>query len=101
LVPCISTDAIQALLLLSLEMWQSVQCLVSVARTVCGTNVLNECPLKPSADTVCCWEYTHSRVPFCEPTSTAQVDRAGEMRLPEVVPSWASMKTSSRIVWKL
>src|SRR5687767_12903381 len=95
------SDAIQALLSFALETWQSVQCLVSVDRTVWGTNVLNECPLKPSAETVCCWEYTHSRWPFCEPTSTAHVERAGESRLPAVVPSWASMNTSSRIVWKL
>ena len=86
---------------LALDTWQSVQYLVSVARTVWGTNVLNECPLNPSADTVCCCEYTHSRWPFCEPTSTAQVERAGDRRLPAVVPSTASMKTSSRIVWKL
>ena len=56
LVPCISSCAIKALLSLALETWQSVQCLVSVARTVWGKNVLNACPLKPSADTVCCWE---------------------------------------------
>ena len=54
LVPWSSTLAIQALLSPSAETWQSVHCLVSFARTVCGTNVLNACPLKPSADTVCC-----------------------------------------------
>ena len=46
--------AIQALLSLRSEMWQSSQALVSFARTVCGTNVLNAVPLKPSAETVCC-----------------------------------------------
>ena len=100
-MPCISTEAIQALLSLLFDTWQSAQYLVSVARTVWGANVLKEWPLRPSAETVCCWEYTHSRVPFCEPTSTAHVERAGEMRLPAVVPSCASMNTSSRIVWKL
>ena len=54
LVPCSSTLAIHALLSPSAETWQSVHCLVSFARTVCGTKVLNAWPLKPSADTVCC-----------------------------------------------
>src|SRR5688572_26782129 len=96
-----STEAIHALLSLAFDTWQSTQRLVSVARTVWGTKVLNEWPLSPSADTVCCCEYTHSRLPFWEPTSTAQVERAGDSRPPAVVPSRASMKTSSRIVWKL
>jgi hypothetical protein len=37
-----SSEAIQALLSFAFDTWQSVQCLVSVARTVWGTNVLNE-----------------------------------------------------------
>ena len=37
------------------ETWQSVQPLVSLARTVCGTKVLKACPLKPSDEIVCCW----------------------------------------------
>ena len=45
---------IQALLSRAAETWQSVQVFVSRARTVCGTNVENACPLKPSAETVCC-----------------------------------------------
>src|SRR2546428_9938979 len=96
-----SSCAICALLSLRDDTWQSEHVLVSVARTVCGTNVLKAWPLKPSAEIVCCCEYTHSRVPFWEPTSTAHVERAGDRRLPAVVPSWASMNTSSRIVWKL
>src|SRR2546425_12248187 len=81
-------------------MWHSVQVFVSVARTVWGTKVLKACPLNPSAATVCCCEYTHSRFWFWEPTSTAQEERAGEMRCFITVGSMASMNTSSRIVWK-
>jgi hypothetical protein len=55
-VPCIKSCAIQALLLLSFATWQSVQPFVSVARTVCGTCVENDWPLKPSAEMVCCCE---------------------------------------------
>ena len=54
-VPCRSSCAIQALLSLARETWQSVQPLVSFARTVWGTKVLKAWPLKPSAETVCCW----------------------------------------------
>ena len=54
LVPCSITFAIHALLPPSAATWQSVHVFVSVARTVCGTNVLNAWPLNPSADTVCC-----------------------------------------------
>ena len=54
-VPWSSSCAIHALLSLARETWQSVQPLVSLARTVCGTKVLKACPLKPSAETVCCW----------------------------------------------
>ena len=36
LVPCSSSCAIQALLSLSRETWQSVQVRVSLVRTVCG-----------------------------------------------------------------
>ena len=38
--PCKRRWAIQALLSLTAETWQSLHCFVSVARTVCGTNVL-------------------------------------------------------------
>ena len=53
-VPCSSSIDIQALLSRAAETWQSVQAFVSRARTVCGTNVENAWPLKPSAETVCC-----------------------------------------------
>ena len=55
LVPCSTRLAIHALLSPAAETWQSVQRLVSVERTVCGTNVLNACPLNPSAEMVCSW----------------------------------------------
>src|SRR2546427_8222660 len=96
-----SSCAICALLSLRDDTWQSEHVLVSVARTVCGTNVLNACPLKPSAEIVCCCEYTHSRLGFCEPTTTAHVERVGEILCPMTVPSMPSMNTSSRSAWKL
>ncbi len=50
LVPCVSSCAIQALLSPAAERWQSVQVLVSRARTVCGTCGLNAWLLKPGAE---------------------------------------------------
>src|SRR5262249_19586863 len=66
-----------------------------------GTWVLNACPLYPSAETVCCCEYTDSRLAFWEPTSTALDERTGAMRFPVTVPSIPSMNTSSRRTWGL
>jgi hypothetical protein len=54
LVPNISNCAILALLSLSFETWQSVQCFVSLVRTVCGTAVLNASAENPGAETGCC-----------------------------------------------
>ncbi len=54
-VPCNSNCAIHALLSFSRDTWQSVHPLVSLPRTVCGTKVEKACPLKPSAEIVCCW----------------------------------------------
>src|SRR6185312_17045779 len=100
-VPCKSSCASQALLSFLVETWQSVHPFVSVARTVCGTWVLNVCPANPSAEVVCCCEYIHSRFWFCELTSTADEERTGATRLPVTVPSRPSMKMSSRKTWKL
>jgi hypothetical protein len=44
-VPCKSTCAIHALLSLFSETWQSVQPIVSLVRTVCGTCEAKLCPL--------------------------------------------------------
>ena len=66
LVPCSSSLAILALLSPAADTWQSVQRLVSVVRTVCGKNVLNAWPLKPSAETVCCCSRSTERGWFCE-----------------------------------
>ena len=63
-VPSISTPAIHALLSPSRERWQSVHCLVSFARTVCGTCVLNALPVKPADEIVGAWLTTQPRVPF-------------------------------------
>src|ERR1700730_4825261 len=95
-VHCKSNCAIQALLSFAAETWQSLHCLVSLARTVCGTKVLKAWPEKPSAETVCCVEYRHSRLAFCELTRTAQEERAGAMRCPVTVPSTPRKYASSR-----
>src|SRR6266436_5829648 len=100
-VPCSRSMDIQALLSRAAETWQSVQDFVSRARTVCGTNVENAWPLKPSAETVCCVLYSHSRFAFCELTRIAHEDRAGATRCPVTVPSTPSMYPSSRSTWKL
>src|SRR5881628_2816928 len=94
-----STEAIQALLSPAAETWQSVHVFVSLPRTVCGTKGEKAVPAKPSAESVCCWEYTHSLFAFCEETRTAQAERTGETRRPVTVPSRPSMKTSVRRVW--
>src|ERR1700680_4976795 len=91
LVPCKSSMDIHALLSRAAETWQSVHCFVSRARTVCGTKVENACPEKPSAETVCCVLYSHSRFAFCELTRIAQEDRAGATRCPGTVPAMARM----------
>ena len=44
-----------ALLSLSLEIWQSVQVLVSVLRSVCGKWGAKAWELKPLAETGGCW----------------------------------------------
>src|SRR5215218_10398768 len=99
LVPCSRSCAMMALLSSRRETWQSVQVLVSAERTVCGKYGLNDVPLYPSADTVCCCTYTHCRSASWELTSTAQAERMGEILWSLAVPSTPSMYTSSRSVW--
>ena len=88
-VPCIISDAIHELLSPSRETWQSVHCLVSTPRTVCGGCVLNAFPVYPAAEIVGTWLTAKPRVPSCTEKVTALDERAGTILWPSTVPSTA------------
>src|SRR5947209_19934085 len=90
------TEAIQELLSLFFETWQSVQPFVSVARTVCGGCVLKALPLYPAEEMVGAWLTATPRVPSVTLTVTALEERTGMTLWPCTEPSMPSISPSVR-----
>src|SRR5262245_3773319 len=98
LVPIPRTAAIHALLSFASDRWQSVHCLVSVMRTVCGGFGVKANPEYPAAEIVGCWVTTWLRPRSCTVTTTAEAERIGEYLLPFDAPLRPSRKASLRSI---